>query len=112
MSTYEYFRFMYIQNGGYIIPVSENYSQSTAMVSMFSSVSATSFPFPFGLLLLSQKTEITCSQEIAEGKSHQELSTVTALVDSSDNECLIFEAVRPPQENARSTSVDVAMTAC
>jgi hypothetical protein len=52
--------------------------------------------------------EIISSRGIVEGKSHHELSTVAALVDSSDNECLIFETVRPPQENARSTSVDVA----
>src|SRR5882724_9877 len=86
---------MYIHNGDYMIWVAKNYSESTAIVSMFSS---TSLPFSFGLLLLSWKTEITCSWGIVEGKSHHELSTVAALVDSSDNKCLIFETETTTRE--------------
>jgi hypothetical protein len=54
--------------------------------------------------------EIISLPGIADGNSHQELSTVAALMDSSDKECHIFEPVRQPQENACSTSVDVAIS--
>jgi hypothetical protein len=66
---------------------------------------AVSLPFR---LLLSLKIDIISSLGIAPGKSHQEPSTQAARVDSSDSECLIFDTVSPPFENARSTSVDVA----
>jgi hypothetical protein len=49
------------------------------------------------------------SRGMADGKSHHELSTVAARVDSSDNEWRILDTVSPPRENARSTSVDVAV---
>ena len=54
------------------------------------------------------KVEMISSQGIAGGKSHYELNIVAALVDSSEREWCIFETVKPPHENAHSTSVDVA----
>jgi transcription termination factor Rho len=54
--------------------------------------------------------EIISLPGIADGNSHQELSTVAALMDLSAKECCIFETMRPPQENACSTSVDVAIS--
>lgn len=38
----------------------------------------------------------------------QEPKTVAARADLSDNECRSFDIVKPPRENARSTSVEVA----
>jgi hypothetical protein len=67
-----------------------------------------SLPLPLGLLLFSRKVVIISSRGMAEGKSHHELRTVAARVDSSDKECLIFDTVSPPRENALSTSVEVA----
>ena len=66
-----------------------------------------SLPFPH--LLFSLKASIISSRGMAPGKSHQEPMTATAQVDSSDNECLIFETVIPPHEKALSTSVELAM---
>jgi hypothetical protein len=60
-------------------------------------------------LLFSLKASIISSQGMAPGKSHQEPMIAAAWVDSSDNECLIFEMVSPPHEKALSTSVEVAM---
>ena len=77
---------------------------STSLVT--TSTSDTSLPL--GLLLLSLKVAMISSRGIAGGKSHHELNTVAALVDSSEREWRIFKTVRPPRENARSTSVDVA----
>ena len=64
---------------------------------------------PFGRLLFSLKTVIISSRGMAPGRSHHAPSTEAARVLSSESECRIFETVRPPRENARSTSVDVAV---
>src|ERR1700734_4130022 len=95
----------YIQNVPKITFFPEIYSTSLVITSW----SDTSLPFPpLGLLLLSLKAVMISSRGIACGKLHHELSTVAALVDSSEREWRILENVRPPRENARSTSVDVA----
>ena len=62
----------------------------------------------FGRLPLSLNTVIISSRGTAPGKSHHEPSTDAAHVLSSDSECRILDTVRPPQEKALSTSVDVA----
>lgn len=41
-------------------------------------------------------------------KLDQEPKTVAARADLSDKECRSLEMVKPPRENARSTSVEVA----
>jgi hypothetical protein len=46
---------------------------------------------------------------IAPGSSNHDKRTDCARVDSSDRECLNFETVNPPFENARSTSVELAL---
>src|SRR5882762_2139274 len=51
------------------------------------------FTFPFWPLTLITEYGDNLLSGIVEGKSHHELSTVAALVDSSDNECLIFETI-------------------
>ena len=63
---------------------------------------------PLGLFLLSLKAVMISSSEIACGKLHHKLSTVVALVDSSEREWHILETVRPPHENACSMFDDAA----
>src|SRR6266478_290159 len=45
---------------------------------------------------------------MASGNVHHDPRTVAALVDSSERACRILDTVRPPRENARSTSVELA----
>ena len=45
---------------------------------------------------------------IAPSKLDQDPKTVAARADLSDSECRSLEIVKPPCENARSTSVEVA----
>ena len=95
-----------------------SYKQNIPKITFFAKIYSTSLVItlwwaslpcpPLGLLLLSLKAVIISSHGIACGKLHHEFSTIAALVDSSKREWHILETVRPPRENAHSTSVDVA----
>jgi hypothetical protein len=66
------------------------------------------FKLPLACLLLLLKVLVISSWGMALGKVQQDPNTVAAQTDLSERECLILETVSPPQEKARSTSVDVA----
>ena len=58
---------------------------------------------------LSQKTCIMSNSGTNLGTDIQDNSTVAAHVLSSERECRMRDTVKRPRENARSTSVDVAV---
>ena len=51
---------------------------------------------PFGRLLFSVNAMIISLCGIAPGNEHHDPTTVAALVDSSESECLILDTVSPP----------------
>jgi hypothetical protein len=85
----------------------------TASIDEFTSndevVTLNALLLPLGRLFLSLKTAMISSRGMALGKLHQAPRTVAARELWSESECHIFETVKPPRENARSASVDVAV---
>jgi hypothetical protein len=79
------------------------------IVLLVAKVEAAVVSLPLGRLVLSRKFAIISSRGMAPSSEHHDPKTVAARTDSSESECRIFDTVRPPRENARSASVDVAV---
>jgi len=72
-------------------------------------VEAVVVSLPLGRLFLSRNFAIISSCGMAPSSEHHDPKTVAVRTDSSESECRIFDTVRPPHENVRSASVDVAV---